>query len=172
MEIDLESDGSGELTMEFEFSEELYEVGVFDESDVARPIPVTRDEFEEAALVSGARLRRYRFSNNDGTIRVSARLSFPNLQSLQLLLGADRVSLESHEDAGEFSYRLADGVAEPSPGLAAALDQYSIDLELRAPQEIASVSHGDISDSRTVAYSVTLEELATMREPLVWQVRW
>ncbi len=172
MEITLEQDGSGEVRLTYEFSEELYGLGVFDESDVARPIPVTREEFEEAALVSGARLRSYSLSSNDGDITVQARLSFDTLETLGLLLGREALTVALDDDGGSLTYRLSDGSADASPDLAASLDDYTITLRLNAPADISTAQPGELLDESTAELSLSLGDVARDTELIEWRVDW
>ena len=173
MELDLNNDGSGSIVLAYEFDEALYDMGVFDGSDVARPIPVTRDEFEEAALVTGMRLRSYRIRNNDGTITVTARLRFESADQLVRLLGPGQLEFETTSDNGSFRYLLARAVDADLTGaeLAADLEGYSITLVVDPPASVGQ-TNGEVLDNGTVRFTISLAELASTSNEVLWEIAW
>jgi hypothetical protein len=173
MEVDLNSDGSGDIVLSYEFDEALYDMGVFDGSDVARPIPVTREEFEQAALVTGMQLRSYRFRNNEGAITVRARLSFSDIEELASLLGPEQLQVELDANGGSLRYLLASS-SDPelvSPSIAEDLDPFTIRLVVDTPGSVRE-TNGTILEDGSVEFSTTLGALASSSEEISWEIAW
>lgn len=172
-DIELNANGGGDITLTYEFSSELYGMGVFDGSDVARPIPVTRDEFEEAALLAGMRLRSYRSREKDGVVSVTARLSFRDPEALVQLLGPGQLDLSVARDGGAFVYRVVPA-GDPdavSPDLANALAAYTMRTSVRVPSEVID-TNGAVTEDDTVVFETDLGELARSADEVIWTVSW
>ena len=176
--IELGDDGSGRLEIEYVIDTDLYDLGVFDNSDVALPIPVSRNEFRDIAdRIPGLRLRSYRSREGDSTVTVTARLRFDSVEALNAWYGPSG-SITVTERGGEFLWlqMVSPGSGSGDEGAAAlaeSLEGYSLTYRLRAPDRIVSVSEGEISaDGRTAMMTVSLSAVAMMEDPRYWEVRW
>ena len=170
--ITLDENGSGSIDLVYTIDRAAWETGVFDDSDLARPVPVTRHEFDEAVVqIPGLTLRSHRTSETDESVVVSAQLSFTSLDSLRRFLGAD--SLEVDLEDGLWRQTLTRGDGSDSPqarALAESLAGYQLRFSLAPPQPVTSTS-GEVTDGRAT-FSLPFAEIVTARDAIVWEVRW
>ena len=174
-DVALDADGSGSLDLSYVVDRHAWDTGVFDDSDGARPVPITRGEFEQTAgLIEGLELRSYRISRDDERVTVDARLRFDSPTALESLLGADALEIEVGENGGSWRYLVASGdesVGEQARLLADELAAYTLSFSLRTPAPVVATT-GDTDGERTASFSATLGEVATAVQPIVWEVRW
>lgn len=173
--IRIRPNGSGTITFSYDIDGDAYGLGVFDDSDVARPLPVTRDEFREAALViDGLQLRSHRVRTTESQVLVEARLRFRNPEALAALLGPELVDLELSEERGRFAYRIAPGGSDPesvTSGLLLDLAAYELRFSLEPPSVPATVNAGEVVDGKA-RFTVSLDQIAAAPAPIVWEVGW
>ena len=176
--IDLNRDGSGRMDISYEIDADLYHLGVFDDSDVALPIPVSREDFKDTADRNpGLRLRRYRVREGDDTITVSARLRFDSVAALNEWYGSgDAVTMTQTADSTVWTQLISPGggaAGRGSEALAESLGGYSLRFLLGTPAPITAVTGGQISDDgRTASFTISLGDIAMMEGPQYWEVRW
>ena len=174
--IRMENDGSGELDLTYSISEELFDYGVFDDEASRRVLPVSRNDFELAALAAeGVRLIDHGIDRGEGVVTVSARLAFSDPGGLASLLNVDADELVA--DGGRTLLR------QPLfPGFEGAIDTAMVQEfwsevrfvhRVRAPRTIESVNLGEIVDGgREARVDLRLIELIEVGEPVVWEVAW
>jgi len=177
--IDVRRDGSGTVDIRYVIDEELYHLGVFDDSDTALPIPISRSDFEAAAAgVEGLRLRRYRMHQDAGLIQVEARLAFDSAAGLSRWYGggAESITLKENGDGWVWSQLIAPGSGDLGPAgdaFAESLDGYNVRFELHPPEKINAANIGTVSDDgRTVVLEYSLREIASTTEEIRWVVEW
>jgi hypothetical protein len=180
--ISLDDDGSGTIALHYEIHRTAWETGVFDESDVARAVPVTRVEFASAALsVAGLALRSHSVSvprgegTEDDPVTVDAELSFDGPEALRRFLGADSLSLSVTPDGGHWELVVARGNGADGEGaraLAASLEGYTMVLELDPPAAPTNHNGAPADNGRRSRFTLPLSRIVTAVEPVVWEVRW
>jgi hypothetical protein len=180
--VELRRDGSGRLDVIYEIDEEFYELGVFDESDAALPVPLSEADFRETVeQIDGLRLRRYRSRSEDGVITVTVRLDFESIAALDSWYSGGISSgsaVEVSTQGGESTWRQllypGDGVdGELGEALAASLDGYTVRYALTPPDRVASSTPGAIvNGGRTAEVVVPLSEMVGASEALYWEVSW
>lgn len=174
--IRLEDDGSGELDLTYSISEELFDYGVFDPEASRRTLPVSRSDFELAALAAdGVRLVDHKIDRREGIVTVSARLTFSDSKGLASLLNVDSEDLLSSGAQTLLRQPLF-------PGFEGAVDTAMVEEfwsevrfvhRVRAPRTIEAVNLGEIVDGgREAVVDVRLIELVEVGEPVVWEVAW
>jgi hypothetical protein len=181
-EISLDDDGSGSIDLVYAIDRSFYELGVFDDSDVALPIPISEDEFREAVrLHRGLRLRRYRKREEENVIVVEARIDFESVAALSAWYGGSsdgEGAISLSEEGGNTQWRqllYPGGGANDEIALALgeSLQGFALSYTLRPPGEIVSAAPGEISsDRRRATVTVPLEQIVTATEPVYWNVRW
>ncbi len=181
-EISLSDDGSGRMDMVYTIDREFYELGVFDNSDMALPIPVSEAEFREAVrLHEGLRLRRYRSREEENSIVIEVRLEFESVEALSAWYGGseeggEAITLEAAGGRTVWHQLLypgdgADG--EIAEALGESLEGYALSYTLRPPREVVSATPGVVSSGRKEAtISIGLDEIVRAVEPVFWDVRW
>ncbi len=173
--VTLENDGSGTIDLTYLIDRDAWDTGVFDDSDVARPVPVARAEFEETAqMIEGLALRSHRISRGNDRVTVEARLRFDSPEALASLLGADTLEIELRDDGGSWRYLVAPGGGsngEQAGLLADELSTYALSFSLRAPARVEATT-GGTEGERTATFTATLGEVVSAVEPVVWEVRW
>jgi hypothetical protein len=173
--VSLGEDGSGSIALVYTIDRAAWDTGVFDDGDVARPVPVTRTEFESAALsIDGLRLRSHRVRGDDERVTVTARLDFDSVDSLRRLLGAQSLEVTVDDEGGAWRQVVAPGggsADEEARLLAAELAGYTMAFELETPAQVIA-TNGETTGRTTASFSVDLGSVATAVEPIVWEVRW
>ncbi|MFW5683935.1 MAG: hypothetical protein ACOC1I_03710 [Spirochaetota bacterium] len=177
--ITLERSGAGSLGIDYEIDHAAWETGVFDESDVARPIPVTEREFRRAAeMIDGLDLERHRVelpdrSDAEPVVRVRTRLRFDSTDALRRFLGVDSVTVEQDGGHGQFRMVVArgDGAASAQE-LARSLERYSLRFELDPPAAIVEDTGRTLEGGDRSQFDVSLADIVLAEAPIVWEVRW
>ncbi len=172
--VSFRANGSGTIDLVYRIDRKAWETGVFDESDVARPIPVTHHEFEDAALrIEGLRLRSHRISRDEDLVTVTARLDFDDPRTLQRFLGADTLDIRLDTDGGHWRQTVAEdrGVGDAG-ALARSLSGYTMQFTLDPPRPIVSTNGELVRGTAAASYTLTLADVVTATESVVWEVRW
>lgn len=174
-DVSLDADGSGTIDLTYLVDRGAWDVGVFDDSDLARPVPITRGEFEQTVqMTEGLELRSHRISRGEDRVTVEASLRFGSTQALERLLGTDALEIELDGDGGSWRYAVAAGGGsdgEQARLLADELEAYTLSFSLRTPAAILA-TNGASDGGRTATFTASLGEIATTTEPIVWEVRW
>ena len=147
------------------------------------PLPLTRADFEAAlAGAEGARLRRFRRTDDDGEVRVSASIAFDSVEALRTVTGFDGlpVSITAGDGVVELAQRVIPARAAadaPDPTvveLAQALAGESrVTFVVVAPAAIESAAGATIDDDgRTARFSRSLADYLTDPGPVDLIVRW
>jgi len=172
--VTLRDDGSGTVGFVYTIDRAAWETGVFDDSDVARPVPVTKHEFETAALrIEGLRLRSYGQERDEETVTVRARLDFDSTEDLRSLLGASTLDVDLRAGTWRQVIAPGDGAAGPeAAALAESLAGYRLDFLLTPPEPVTQTNGETGDEARTSRFSVSLGAVATAQDEIVWEVRW
>lgn len=148
------------------------------------PLPITRADFESAlAGAEGARLRRYRRTDDDGEVRISVRIAFDRIDALRTVAGFADLPVRftaAGGGGGELSQRViparaADDAPDPSVvELTQALAGESrVTFVVVAPAAIESAGEATIdADGRTARFSRSLADYLTEPGPVDLTVRW
>ena len=177
--IELNRDGSGRLDIAYEIDAELYDLGVFDDTDNALPVPISRDQFEDTVnRIPGLRLRRHRVREDIGVVTVTARLLFDSVDALNAWYGGGSAAV-SVTDEGESTlwrqllYPGGGGAGEVGTALGDSLEDYRISYRLEPPSDLISAGIGEMSDDGKAAFvEISLDEIVTAAVPSYWEVRW
>ena len=171
--VSLRENGSGTVNLGYRIDRAAWDVGVFDDSDVARAIPVTRREFEDAVLqIEGLRLRSHRIDRGQDLVTVDVRLDFDTPEALRRLLGAEALEINPGA-SGSWRQVVAEDAGVAGPGaLAPELEPYTIRLILTPPRPVSATNGEMLRDGRAAAYTITLADIARATEAVVWEVRW
>ncbi|MFP4114507.1 MAG: hypothetical protein ACOC2Y_06565 [Spirochaetota bacterium] len=174
--VALRSDGSGTLSLTYRIDRAAWETGVFDDSDVARPIPVTRSEFEDAELaIEGLRLHSHSIVKSESEVTVIARVGFGSIDALRRFLGRDSLEVKLAASGGSWRQTIAPGDGSSGEGaraLAADLEGYALTFEVDPPAQVARTNGEIVDGGEAAAFTVTLSEIVTATSPIVWEVGW
>ncbi len=172
--ISLRDDGSGTVDLVYRIDREAWETGVFDDSDAARPVPVSRRDFDRAVLqIEGLRLRSHRIVRDGDPVTVTARVDFDDVDALRLLLGAELLEVRLSDGGGHWRQVIAPGRGSPqAQELARSLEGYEMSFRLTPPGPLVSGSEGAVPGADAASLTVSLSDIVTAVEPIVWEVRW
>ena len=197
LDIALNADGSGTVTLEYRVSQEMDALGRLDGNERWNTIPVGMADFQRT-IDRLPDMRLVSFSSRQGArdIIVSARMEFASIQGLMAFLDASgQRSSFAFNPGGSFgshiTLTLSDGVNVTNPELAALLavisEGYTVSMSMSVPP--LSIGNLAVSDSqgrsltampqsgfettgRRVAFSVPLYEVLTAPEGLLVEFRW
>ena len=178
--IEINTDGSGEVTLSYRVSRLVLYLGTLDESQRFFAVPVSEKDFEELAdRVDGLRLRSFGLEEDSGDVYVDARLEFDDVEALSGLFGItgdSSVTLAQQNGSSRYRHEIVrgypDGVDADSLEMIETLFRdYEVEFTLTAPRQITSANPGT-SSGRTATLEYAVPELVVMRAPLVWEVTW
>jgi len=177
--IELNRDQSGRLDIVYEIDAELYDLGVFDDTDNALPVPISRDQFVDTAnRIPGLRLRRYRVREDVGVVTVTARLLFDSVEALNAWYGGGVAAISVTREGESTVWRQllypgGGSGGEIAAAIGASLDGYGMVYRFEPPSDVVSAGIGEISGNGKMA-SVRIEftDIVTAEVPAYWEVRW
>ena len=105
---------------------------------------------------------------------VEARLRFDSPAALASLLGTDALEIELRDDGGSWRYIVAPGGGsngEQAGLLADELEGYALSFSLRTPSPVEATT-GGTEGEQTANFTASLADIASAREPIVWEVSW
>lgn len=174
--VTLRSDGSGTVELTYRIARSAWDTGVFDDSDVARPIPVARGEFEEAAVqIEGLELISHRVSETDESVTVDARLDFDAPDALRRLLGAETLDITTGPDGGSWRQVVAAGRGSrgaSASALARDLEPFTMTFILDPPGAVTATNGEMLRGGEAARFSIPLSDVVTASREIVWEVRW
>lgn len=184
MRFVMRRDGAGRLELRYRMPADALTLLDAVNGAPSLPLPLTRADFESAlAGAEGARLRRFRRTDDDGEVRVSASIAFDSVEALRTVAGFDGLPV-SITAAGDGVVELAQRVI-PARAAADAPDPSVVELaqalagESRvtfvvvAPAAIEAAVGGTIDDDgRTARFSRSLADYLTDPGPVDLIVRW
>ncbi len=180
--IEMEEGGGGNITMVYSVSKLVMDLGQLDDEDPFSPLPLSEEDFlATAAMVPGLEVRSVRVQEDEKNVTVEAQCVFDSVEDLSAFLSPDRENDPSlGEENGEFVFRytlFSAGEEEISPESMNMIESFFADdeilLVMQTPEEIVSANRGNISNNgRQVSYSVSIPEIFTQNEDIVWEVRW
>lgn len=150
------------------------------------PLPLTRADFEAAlAGADGARLRRYRRTDDDGAVGISVRIAFDSVEALRTVAGfgglpVSFTAVRDGDAGGELSQRVipARSAADaPDPRLVelaqALAGESRVTFVVVAPAAITAADGATVdADGRTARLSLPLADYLTDPGPVDLIVRW
>lgn len=177
--IDLEEDHSGHVRVSYEIETELWELGVFDSDSSIRAIPVSEADFRRTARrIEGVELLEYALSRGERITEVEARLSFADLEALNGIYSPRRslITIEEQDGGRVYSQQLGSGEEPPVRDrefIETYFSDYTVAFTLTAPSEIRSSSTGELlNDGMTARLSLSILQMLTASEPLIWEIRY
>jgi len=184
MRFVMQRDGGGQLYLTCRVPYEATTLLDVADGQPAIPLPIARADFEAAlAGADGVRLRRFRRTDGDGEVRITAQIAFDSVASLRTITGfADLPAsfAPGGDGGGELSQRVI-----PARAAGNAPDQAMIDLlqsiggghrvvfVVVAPADIEAADGATIDpDGRTARFSRSLADYLTANGPVDLVVRW
>jgi len=179
--IDLASDQSGTIGIDYSIDTELLSTGSFDKDPSLWPLPVSHEDFQRsAALVPGLELTSYSTSESGNSTRITAKLKFATLDALNSFYAPGTTAISISDSGSEVTYRqrIFDGMEQP---VSAQTEQFfqdflgddSLSLSVHAPRTVTQVSDGTISkDKRTARITLRLADLVKTRDAVDWEIHW
>lgn len=177
--VELRSDGSGSISLEYRISRMVESMGKLDGNEAWLPLPVGRPDFERTvARVSGLALTSFSSKETENDVVVSAGLTFTNPTALVTFLDATgrSASFEADGASGKLTMRLAEGGGPLDPDLErlvyTVFKGYSIKLKVRTPAVPSSSLGTVVEASRTVSYESPVADLLASKTPISWEIAW
>lgn len=179
---------SGAGVLELDYRVPADAAALLDPTDGAPsvPLPLTRADFEAAlAGADGARLRRYRRTDDDGAVGISVRIAFDSVEALRTVAGfgdlpVSFTAVRDGDAGGELSQRVipARSAADaPDPHLVelaqALAGESRVTFVVVAPAAITAADGAAVdADGRTARLSLPLADYLTDPGPVDLIVRW
>jgi len=142
MDITLNQDGSGTITVEYLISESLDSLGRLDGNERWNTIPVGRADFERTLdRLPGMKLVSFTSRTRGKNLATNVKMEFANLRSLMDFLDAGglRSSLQGNAASGRIFLTLNEGTVGINPGLDKLIAEisasYSVSMSMTFPTE-------------------------------------
>ena len=179
-DIELKSDLSGSVSLEYRVSRMVESMGKVDGNERWLPLPVSRVDFERTvARVPGLKLDSWKSEQDETDILVRAGLSFADAGALVSFLDATGRSARFTDNAGTrtLALRLSEGGGALDPDLETLVRTvfkgYSVRLRIKTPTEPVSSPSGKANAStRTASFDAPVADLLASRENVDWTVTW
>lgn len=186
MRFVMRRNGAGVLELDYRVPADA--AALLDPTDGAPsvPLPLTRADFEAAlAGADGARLRRYRRTDDDGAVGISVRIAFDSVEALRTVAGfgdlpVSFTAVRDGDAGGELAQRVipARSAADaPDPRLVelaqALAGESRVTFVVVAPAAITAADGAAVdADGRTARLSLPLADYLTDPGPVDLIVRW
>jgi hypothetical protein len=179
--IDLKSDGSGTLTLNYKISQFMKNIDVGRE-DKRLPLPVSEEDFRRTADgIAGLRLVDLEEREDEENVYIRAVLAFDDLEALNALGPEPGLGLSLIASGGERILR-----QEIAPGLQPGeisddslamitefFDGYELAYKIAVPAPIKRHNLGELSqDGRSLTYTATVPQLMQAAAPVILEVVW
>ena len=177
-EIILRQNLSGEILIKYSISKAAINIGKIDKNDNFLPLPIEEQRFREiAANVNGLTFMSYKQEETEAEIFINVRYGFTNIEALNAIVANSndkKIEIQRRGDRTHYIQKISsqNQINEETIELAKALfpDRY-VNIKLTAPQNIRTVSSGDITgNSAQVRYN--LPQLLSSKNSLTWEVSW
>jgi len=179
MDVTLNRDGSGIVTLEYLVSQTLESLGRLDGNERWNTIPVGRADFERTMdRLPGMKLLSFSTKGQGRDLATNAKMEFTNLHALMAFLDAGglRSSLQGDTARGRILLTLSEGTGIKTPALdkliADISDSYSVRMSMTFPAEgrltvtdskglaIPAIPGGEIrATGRQVSFAIPLYEV-------------
>ena len=180
----LKRDGKGYLELTYDMDVEATTLLDANDQRPAIPLPITRQDFETALSgADGVKMRRFRRSDDEEGVHISARIAFDSVEDLRSIAGFESLSVSYEADGhggGVLSQRvIPERELNKVPDKASIEFLHSIASESRisfvvvAPAKIRSATGASVdSRGRTARFSRTLADYLLEQGPVDLIIRW
>ena len=142
MDIALNQNGSGTLSLEYRISKSLDSLGKLDGNERWNTIPVGKADFERTlSRLPDIKLLSFSSREEQKNIVISAKMSFSGIEGLFAFLDAAGKNsvFSGNAGSGRMLLKLSDGAENMNPGLLKLIEEvsasYSINIAMRFPAE-------------------------------------
>lgn len=179
-DIELQEDGSGEITLSYRVSHIVARLGKLDDDGKFLSVPLNRDDFDRVAAVrEGLEIRSVSVDEDAENVYVDARIAFASVEDLQVLfggVGGTTIQVTQNADEHVFRHVVFEGANGPPDDDAAEMmnalfADYNISYRLTVPETVRAAVPGTASD-RTAEVAWDVVEIVRSPEPVVWRVTW
>ena len=184
MRFVMQRDGGGRLELTYRVASEATTLLDAGDGPPVVPLPVTRADFEAAlAGADGVRLRRFRRTDEEGEVHITAQIAFDSVESLRTVAGFADLPASFAADGdggGELSQRVIPArAAQDAPDaemvelLRVLAGGFQVAFEVVAPADIETADGATIdADGRTARFSRSLADYLAESGPVDLVVRW
>lgn len=142
MDIALNQNGSGTLSLEYKISKSLDSLGKLDGNERWNTIPVGKADFERTlSRLPGMKLLSFSSKEDNRDLIINAKMEFSNIQVLLAFLDASgkNSSFRGEPSSGSMGFVLSDGATAMDQGLSKLIEElsrnYSIKISMNFPSE-------------------------------------
>ena len=191
LDITLNQNGSGTITMEYHISRLIESLGKLDGNERWNTIPVGKTDFERSMdRLPGMKLLSFSSKENEKDLVTNAKMEFENLQALKTFLdaGGRRSSFSGDAASGRIFLTLTDGNDKENAALAKLLteisESYSVNIHMSFPHEgslivtnkqgrpLPEISRSVVSSGKKVSCSIPLNAVLSSADGINLEFRW
>ena len=166
MDITLNRDGSGTVTLEYLVSQALESLGRLDGNERWNTIPVGRADFERTMdRLPGMKLLSFSSKEQGMNLATNAKMEFANLSSLMAFLDAGglRSSLQGDAASGRILLNLSEGGGIKDPSLDKLLADISATYFVRMSMTFPTGGSLNLTDAKGITIQALPESLINSR---------
>jgi len=192
MDITLNRDGSGTITLEYMVSQALESLGRLDGNERWNTIPVGRADFERTMdRLPGMKLLSFSSREFGKDLATNAKMEFANLRSLMAFLDAGglRSSLQGDAASGRITMTLSEGTGIKNPSLDRLIADISASYFVRMSMTFPTEGSLTVTDAKgitikalpdshirtrgeQVSFDIPLYEVLSSAEGINVEFRW
>lgn len=182
--ISLGKNGTGRIELAYTIDAAFMKVGELEANRADPPIPLSRSDMERGiAGIPGLKLQSWARSDSKTETSIKATVSFQNLAALAAFLDprGERVAVSGDGNSGTLTMTLLRGAISTDKDVVALLAEagrgktFKLSVQssagVKKSEMSAAIGKIETKGDRT-AFSVGLDTLATVSEPVVWTVGW
>ena len=154
MDITLNRDGSGTVTLEYLVSQSLESLGRLDGNERWNTIPVGRADFERTMdRLPGMKLLSFSSREFGKDIAINAKMEFANLRALMAFLDAGGLRSSFHGDAasGRITLNLSEGNGIKDPALDKLIADISVSYFVRMSMTFPTEGSLTMTDAKGIS---------------------
>ena len=181
--ITLNDEGGGTIELDYTVSPMVMNLGSMGEDDQFSPLPVSEEDFlVTAATVPGIIVDDVSSREDEKGVHISAVVNFESTNALSQFFSlpdeSPGIIITADEETTILRYVVFENPEEPIPEesmemINAFFSGDILSFEITPPTRVLEVNIGEISgNGRTASFSVSIPELFSGEEDVVWEVRW
>lgn len=180
--LTIRDDGSGTLRLDYRVSQLVSDLGTTSSEKGVVPLPLARADFERSLQASNGKVRltRFRRTENEKDITISAELAFDSIDALAQTEAFRDAELKFSAEGGRhtFTQVIAHAPTQPVTDdtlrmIDAFFDGYNLTFVIEAPQRMGESALGSLSaDRKTLTYTTSVKDVMRTKSDIVLSASW
>ena len=179
-QIKFKTDTSGEVSITYNISREILDIGKIDKEDSFSPLPVEEKQYMAIAeKTDGLELKSYKIKESETETIISIIFDFNNIDSLNSAVYGNSnetmINVKTIDGQTLYSQIIYDGREDLSfesrDILISMFDDKNYTLTVIAPETIKETNMGKTS-GKTAENILEMSEILSSDSPVIWEITW